>query len=225
MTVAENIDKNTSLTSFEKNIAVLNFEANKEVSKLELNPKVFDAELRMDLLHRVVEWQRAGKRLGTHKTKQIGDISGTTKKPWKQKGTGRARQGSLRSPQFRGGAVIFGPVVRSHAYDLPKAVRRKALTIALSLKLASGKLKIVENLAISSHKTKNLVQKTQALGISSGLFVGVDKEKEINFYKACANVHKLDVLPTLGLNVYDILNHEYLVMTAEAVEMITQRLA
>lgn len=206
-------------------VNIINFEKNEVVGEYILSEAVFGEELRKDILNRAVEWQRSKARAGTHKTKQIGDISGTTKKPWKQKGTGRARQGSLRSPQFRGGAVIFGPVVRSHEYDLPKSVRRKALKVALSAKFADGKLKLVENLSLQTHKTKNLVEKASNAGLQSALFVGVDKERDSNFCKACANVYKIDVLPTAGLNVYDILNHEYLVLTTEAVEAITQRLA
>lgn len=206
-------------------VNIINFEKNEVVGEYILSEAVFGEELRKDILNRAVEWQRSKARAGTHKTKQIGDISGTTKKPWKQKGTGRARQGSLRSPQFRGGAVIFGPVVRSHEYDLPKSVRRKALKVALSAKFADGKLKLVDNLSLQTHKTKNLVEKASNAGLQSALFVGVDKERDSNFCKACANVYKIDALPTAGLNVYDILNHEYLVLTTEAVEAITQRLA
>ena len=114
--------------------------ANQEVGSIELDETVFGLPVRKDILARMVNYQLAKRRAGTHKTKGISDISGTTKKPYKQKGTGRARQGSLRSPQFRGGATIFGPVVRSHAFDLPKKVRRLGLKTALSAKQGEGKL-------------------------------------------------------------------------------------
>lgn len=206
-------------------VNVINIEKNEVVGKLALNPTVFGEEIRPDILSRVMQWQLDKARAGTHKTKEIGDISGTTKKPYKQKGTGRARQGSLRSPQFRGGAVIFGPVVRDHGYAMPKAVRRKALKVALSVKAAEEKLIIVDNLSLADHKTKNLAGKVATIGINSGLFVGGERQRDENFYKACCNLYKIDVLPTAGINVYDILNHEFLVLTQEAVEELTQRLA
>ena len=132
--------------------------------EIELNDAIFGLEPRADLIQRVVVWQLAKRRAGTHKTKGISDISGTTKKPYKQKGTGRARQGSLRSPQFRGGAVIFGPVVRSHAFDLPKKVRKLALKTALSSKLADGKLVVRDSTNLDKPKTKELVTRLKTLG-------------------------------------------------------------
>src|SRR5229473_404565 len=126
-------------------LAITNLD-NKEVGSIDLAEAVFGLPVRRDILARMVNWQLAKRRAGTHKTKGISDVQGTTKKPWKQKGTGRARQGSLRSPQFRGGAVIFGPHPRDHGYDLPKKVRQLALKTALSSKVASGELLVVENL-------------------------------------------------------------------------------
>src|SRR3546814_5054990 len=117
-------------------------------------------------------------RAGTHKTKGVSEISGTTKKPYKQKGTGRARQGSLRSPQFRGGAVIFGPVVRDHGYDLPKKVRKLALKTALSAKASSGKLIVLEKAEADTHKTKALAGKLAALGLDSALFMDGEMRKD-----------------------------------------------
>src|SRR6201988_448297 len=127
---------------------------NKEVGDIELADEGFGLPVRRDILARVVTWQLAKRRAGTHKTKGISDISGTTKKPYKQKGTGRARQGSLPSPQFRGGAVIFGPVARSHEFSLQKKVRKLALKTALSTKLAEGKLVVLEAATADSYKTK-----------------------------------------------------------------------
>src|SRR6476646_10141258 len=124
---------------------------NSEAGEIELADEVFGVKVRRDILSRVVQWQLAKRRAGTHKTKGVSDISGTTKKPYRQKGTGRARQGSLRSPQFRGGAVIFGPVVRSHAHDLPKKVRKLALKTALSSKVADGKLVVLDSGAAGEH--------------------------------------------------------------------------
>src|ERR1700693_6246412 len=136
---------------------------NKEVGDIDLSDAVFGLPVRGDILARVVNWQLAKRRAGTHSTKGVSDISGTTKKPWKQKGTGRARQGSLRSPQFRGGAVIFGPVVRSHEYGLNKKIRKLGLKTALSVKQAEGKLIVVDGLGEAA-KTKALAASFAKLG-------------------------------------------------------------
>src|SRR5436853_294223 len=137
---------------------------NQEVGDIELAEEVFGLPVRRDILARLVNWQLAKRRAGTHKTKGVSDISGTTKKPYRQKGTGRARQGSLRSPQFRGGAVIFGPVVRSHAFDLQKKVRRLGLKTALSATQAEGKLIVIDEAQIGDAKTKVLRARPDAMG-------------------------------------------------------------
>src|SRR5579872_1891245 len=144
---------------------------NQEVGDIELAEEVFGLPLRRDILARVVNWQLAKRRAGTHKTKGISDISGTTKKPYKQKGTGRARQGSLRSPQFRGGAVIFGPVVRSHEFGLQKKVRRLALKSALSAKQAEGKLVVIDTAKVKEAKTKALRARLDKFGWGSVLII------------------------------------------------------
>src|SRR5579863_10372909 len=138
---------------------------NAEVGDIDLAEEIFAVPLRRDILARMVNWQLAKRRAGTHKTKGVSDIQGTTKKPYKQKGTGRARQGSLRSPQFRGGAVIFGPVVRSHEFDLQKKVRRLALKTALSAKQAEGKLVILEMAKLKDAKTGALAKSFAKLGL------------------------------------------------------------
>lgn len=201
---------------------VRNFE-NKKVGEVQLNPEIFSAPLRQDILARMVHWQLAKRRAGTHSTKGVSDISGTTKKPWKQKGTGRARAGSLRSPQFRGGAVIFGPHPRDHGYDLPKKVRQMALRTALSSKAASGGLLIVEDLNAGTTKTKELVKKFETLGLRSALIIdGAEVNKD--FARTAANLPGVDVLPQQGINVYDILRHEHLVLTKAAIENLESRL-
>ena len=144
---------------------------NQTVGEIELADEVFGLPVRTDLLFRVVNWQLAKRQSGNHKTKGISEISGTTKKPFAQKGGGRARQGSLRSAQFRGGATIFGPVVRSHAHDLPKKVRKLALKTALSAKAADGKLIVLDAASITSPKTKELAVRLSKLGLSSVLFI------------------------------------------------------
>ena len=156
-------------------------------------------------------------------SKGVSDISGTTKKPWRQKGTGRARAGSLRSPQFRGGAVIFGPHPRDHGYSLPKKVRHLALRTALSTKVASGALLIVEDLKAGIKKTKDLAKKLEGLGLRSALIID-GPEVNQDFARTAANFPEVDVLPQQGINVYDILRHEHLVLTKAAVESLESRL-
>jgi large subunit ribosomal protein L4 len=195
---------------------------NQEVGDIELAEEVFGLPVRRDILARVVNWQLAKRRAGTHKTKGISDISGTTKKPYKQKGTGRARQGSLRSPQFRGGARIFGPVVRSHAFDLQKKVRRLGLKTALSAKQAEGKLIVIDEAQLGEAKTKVLRARLDALGWDSVLII--DGAVNENFARAARNLPKVDVLPQQGANVYDILRRDTLVLTRDAVRQLEARL-
>jgi large subunit ribosomal protein L4 len=195
---------------------------NQEVGDIDLAEEVFGLPVRPDILARVVHWQLAKRRAGTHKTKGISDISGTTKKPYKQKGTGRARQGSLRSPQFRGGAVIFGPVVRSHEFDLQKKVRRLGLKTALSAKQAEGKLVVLEEARLDDAKTKALRARFDALGWASVLII--DGAVNESFARAARNLPKVDVLPEQGANVYDILRRDTLVLTRAAVQQLEARL-
>ena len=203
-------------------VAVKNLE-NKDVGEIELAEDIFAAPVRRDILARVVNWQLAKRRAGTHKTKGISDIQGTTKKPWKQKGTGRARQGSLRSPQFRGGAVIFGPVVRDHGFSLQKKVRRIGLKSALSAKQAEGKLVVIDAAAVKAPKTKELAQRFKKLGWESVLIIDGPAVDE-SFARAARNIPKVDVLPQQGANVYDILRRDTLVLTRAAVEHLEARL-
>ena len=187
----------------------------------ELPDEIFGAKPRPDIMARVVHWQLAKRRAGTHKTKGMGEVQGTTKKPWRQKGTGRARQGSLRAPQFRGGGAVHGPVVRDHGYDLPKKVRRLGLISALSQKRAEGKLVVLEG-ANGSGKTKDLVGKLRTLGWRSALIV--DRAVDQNFARASRNIPLVDVLPTIGANVYDILRHDTLAITVAGVAALAERL-
>ena len=196
---------------------------NEEIGELELADEVFGLPIRRDILARVVNWQLAKRRTGTHKTKGISEIRGTTKKPYKQKGTGRARQGSLRSPQFRGGARIFGPVVRSHAFDLQKKVRRLGLKIALSAKQDEGKLMLIDAAHVGEAKTKALRARLVALGWDSVLIIDGSVVEE-NFVRATRNLPRVDVMPQQGANVYDILRRDTLVLTREAVRQLEARL-
>ncbi|MGB0697633.1 MAG: 50S ribosomal protein L4 [Rhodospirillaceae bacterium] len=194
-----------------------------EAGSIELSDAVFGLEPRTDILYRVVRWQMARRQAGTHKTKGISEISGTTRKPFKQKGTGGARQGSRRSPQFRGGATIFGPVVRSHAHDLPKKVRKMGLRNALSAKAKAGALIVVKDLAGTSGKTKDVAARLTGLGLEKVLFID-GPEVDAAFLQGTRNLIGVDVLPQQGANVYDILRRDTLVLTEAAVKSLEERL-
>jgi large subunit ribosomal protein L4 len=189
----------------------------------ELPDAIFGATPRADIMARVVHWQLAKRRAGTHRTKGMGEVSGTTKKPYKQKGTGNARQGSLRAPQFRKGGVVHGPVVRDHGYELPKKVRRLGLISALSQKQAEGKLVVLDAAIGGDGKTKALKAQLGLLGWTSVLVV--DAAVDAQFLRASANLHRIDVLPTAGANVYDILGHDVLAITTAGVGALMDRLA
>ena len=197
--------------------------ANEAVGEIELDDAIFGLEVRQDLIFRAVNWQLAKRRSGNHKTKGISEISGTTKKPYNQKGTGRARQGSLRSPQFRGGARIFGPVVRSHEHDLTKKVRKLALKNALSAKAAAGQLVIIDTCETDTHKTKAMAATFKTMGFESLLVIDGATVNE-NFARAARNIPLVDVLPSQGANVYDIIRRNTLVLTKSAVTDLEARL-
>lgn len=197
---------------------------NKAAGELELNDAVFGLAPRKDILARVVEWQRAKARAGTHKTKDRSEVSGPGKKPFKQKGSGNARQGTLRAPHHEGGGRAHGPVVRSHAFSLPKKIRALGLKHALSAKHTEGKLIVLADVAVKEAKTKNLVANFTALGLTKPLII-TGAEVNESFAKAARNVVGVDVLPVQGANVFDILRHKELVLTKDAVEALQTRLA
>lgn len=197
---------------------------NKVQGQVELPKEIFGITPRKDILFRVVNWQLAKRRAGTHSTKVISEVSGTTKKPFSQKGTGRARQGSLRSPQMRGGATIFGPIVREHGFSLLKKVRALGLKMALSSKLEDKKLVVIDTEKCATPKTKDLKTKIDVLGWKKPLFIG-GEVLDSNFVLALKNIINTDALPSQGANVYDILKHDTLVLTKDAVEKLTKRLS
>jgi large subunit ribosomal protein L4 len=194
---------------------------NAQAGTADLPDEIFAQPPRRDIMARVVHWQLARRRAGTHKVKGLSEVQGTTKKPYRQKGTGNARQGSLRAPQFRGGGAVHGPVVRSHEYKLPKKVRRLGLISALSQKQADGKLIVLEA-AAGVARTGELAKKLKALGWRSALIV--DRAVDESFLRAARNIPGLDILPTIGANVYDILNHDVLAITTAGVEGLKERL-
>lgn len=195
----------------------------KAAGDIELADEVFAADVRRDVLARMVNYQLAKRRAGTHKTKGMNEVQGSTAKPWRQKGSGRARAGSVRAPHWRGGGTIFGPVVRSHSHKLPKRVRRLAMRSALSSKLIDGKLVILKDTSLKDGKTKTLRLLFDKLGWSNALIVG-GSEIDQNFERAASNIPNIDVLPSAGANVYDILRRDVLVLTLEAVEALEARL-
>ena len=195
---------------------------NKKIKDIDLDKQIFGVELKEEIIYRMVRYQMAKRRSGNHKTKGISEISGTTKKPFKQKGTGSARQGSKRSPQMRGGAVIFGPQVRSHAHKLPKKIKKLALKMAISKKIKDGKFKIISELKISKPKTNLFRSKLSSLKLESVLFID-GKDIDNNFLLAAKNVPKIDILPVAGINVYDILKRDFLVLSENAVNGIKER--
>lgn len=201
---------------------ILNLE-NKNVGKIDLNDSIFGLEVRADILHRVVLWQLARQQAGTHATKGRSDVALTPAKPFKQKGSGNARQGSRKGTQFRKGGVVFGPVVRSHAHDLTKKFRKLGLKTALSAKAKEGNLIIIDEAKLSAPKTKDLQDKLNACGLKNCLIID-GQEVDVNFALASRNIEGVDVLPTIGANVYDILRREKLVLTTEAVRCLEERL-
>ncbi len=204
-------------------VNVINFDG-KAVGKIDLQDSIFGLDARADILHRVVTWQRAKARAGTHAVKTVSDVAGSGKKAFKQKKTGNARQGERYNVHMRGGGVVHGPVVRDHSIDLPKKIRSLGLKMALSSKLKENSLIVVDSEKMSAAKTGAFAKQLKKLDIASALFVASDNMDE-NFKKSAANIVNVDVLPTVGLNVLDILKHEKLVLTADAVKAIEARLA
>jgi len=196
----------------------------KKAGSVDLPDEVFALEPRADILHRMVTYQLAKRRAGTHKTKGRSEIAGTTKKMYKQKGTGGARHGNKKVPQFRGGGKAFGPVVRDHATGLNKKIRQLALKHALSTKAQAGSLIVLDEAKLSEPKTKTVKDAFSKLGLSKPLIVdGVELDE--NFALAARNLPHTDVLPIQGINVYDVLRCETLVLTKSAVEALEARFA
>ena len=196
---------------------------NKNVGSIELDESIFGLEVRADVLQRVVRWQLAKMQAGTHKTKGRSEVALTPAKPFKQKGSGNARQGSRKGTQFRKGGIVFGPVVRDQSHELTKKFRQLGLKIALSSKVKEGNLAVIDDAKLSSPKTKDLQDKLNNLGWSNCLFIA-GNEVDINFALASRNIAGIDVLPSMGANVYDILRRDKLVLTKDAVNCLEERL-
>ncbi len=203
-------------------LKVINMD-NKDVGEIDLDDGVFAAPVRKDLLARMVNYQLAKKRQGTHKTKTRSKINGSTARPWRQKGTGRARAGDRKAGHWRGGQTTFGPMPRDHSTELPKKVRKLALKTALSSKQAVGKLVVLDTASAAEPKTKAVAAQLKAMGLSSALIVD-GSELDRNFQLAARNIPGVDVLPHQGANVFDILRRDTLVLTKSAVEQLQERL-
>ena len=195
-----------------------------EAGEIELDDAIFGLEPRADILHRVVRWQLAKRQAGTHSVLGKSDVSYSTKKIYRQKGTGGARHGSRKAPIFRHGGTYKGPTPRSHAHDLTKKFRALGLKHALSAKAGAGELVVIEAADITDGKTKVLAQAVKNLGWKRALVIDGAEVNE-SFARAARNIADLDVLPSVGANVYDILRHETLVLTRAAVDRLTERLA
>ena len=202
------------------NVAVYNTQG-QQTGSLELSEVIFGAEVRTDLMHQVVVAHLANKRQGTHKTKTRGEVNGGGIKPYRQKGTGNARQGSRRAPNWPGGGVVFGPVPRSYALKVPKKVKRLALYSALSDKVNEEKLFVLDTLALDTPKTKEIVSILGALNVNGKALI-VTAGNDVNVFKSANNIPGVDVVEASGLNVYDILNHGVLVATKDAVSRIEE---
>jgi large subunit ribosomal protein L4 len=194
----------------------------KDAGSVELSDAIFGLEPRKDIIQRCVNWQLAKRQAGTHKSQGRADVWRTGKKMYKQKGTGGARHGSARVPQFRGGGRAFGPVVRSHAFDLPKKVRALALRHALSAKAKDGGLVVIESATLEAAKTKALVGHFSGLGLTNALIID-GAEVHNGFAAAARNIPNIDVLPIQGINVYDILRRQKLVLTKAALDALEAR--
>lgn len=195
---------------------------NEKISDIEISDDILVDKVRYDILHKFIVWQQAKKRSGSRKTKEIGDIRGSTRKIYKQKGTGRARHGSARAPQFRGGAVIFGPVVRSHEFKMPKKMRKLALKNAFSLKVKNKLLITVENMKLDVIKTSKIAKTLTDFKIDKCLII--DKEIDNNLKLSVRNLVNVVLLPIEGINVFDMMKYEKVIFTVNALKALEKRL-
>ncbi|MEW6531688.1 MAG: 50S ribosomal protein L4 [Thermodesulfobacteriota bacterium] len=196
-----------------------------KTGSIELDDSIFNADIREHLVQRTVVWQLAKRRAGTASTKTKGDVRGGGKKPWRQKGTGRARAGSSRSPLWKGGGTIFGPHPRSYAFSLPKKVRRAALRSVLTAKLKENQLTVLDKIELDEPKTRNFLEVCRSLGLDGHKALFVIPEKDENLSRSSRNLYHYMTLPCEGLNVYDLLRYERLVLLQDSLPKIRERLA
>lgn len=201
-------------------VDVVNWE-NKKVGTVELNSAVFEIPVKKEILQAIVKWQLANRRQGTHKAKTRAEVSGGGKKPFKQKGTGNARQGSSRSPLMPGGGITFGPVPRDYSYTLNRKFKQLGLKTALSHLVSEGKLRIVDQMTSKDGKTNELAKKLKGLGVDKALLI--DAESDQNFSRASRNLPKFQFRTVDGLNVYDLLKYETAIVTKDSLSKIEER--
>ena len=197
---------------------------NKNVSEIEVPDSIFGIKVLPDLIHQYVRYQNAKSRQGSHKTKTRSQVSGKSKKPFAQKGTGNARQGSSKPPHFRGGAISMGVTNRDYSIKLNKKERNLALKSALSIKLSQDKVFFIDNYVLKTHKTKDLYKSLSKFDFNSALFIHSEKSNNENFKKASSNIPKLAMLSEKGLNVRDLMTFDKIFIEKTAVEQITKRL-
>ncbi|MGM9929901.1 MAG: 50S ribosomal protein L4 [Bacillus sp. (in: firmicutes)] len=194
------------------------------VGEIELAESIFGIEPNQSVLFEAIVMQRASLRQGTHKVKNRSEVSGGGRKPWRQKGTGRARQGSIRSPQWRGGGTVFGPTPRSYSYKLPKKVRRLALKSALATKVQEANIMVLESLSFEAPKTKEFVAFLNNLSVDTKALIVTDVIDE-NVALSARNIPGVTVVEAAGLNVLDLVNHNKLIITKSAVQKVEEVLA
>ena len=195
---------------------------NEKIGDIELNDALFGIDVNPHILHDIVQMQRANRRSGTACTKTRTEVRGTSAKPWRQKGTGRARAGSRRSPLWRGGGIVFGPKPRDYSYKLPKKVRKLGLRMALSSRFSEKNLLVLDDFKLGEIKTKQFLQVMKALNIDNALIVTAERDETLE--KSSRNVPGYKVLPSIGLNVYDILLHKNIVLLQSSLDQLEKRL-
>jgi large subunit ribosomal protein L4 len=200
-------------------------QSGEKVDTIELDEGIFNAEIREALVQQVVVWQLANRRSGTASTKTRSDVRGGGKKPWRQKGTGRARAGTNRSPIWTGGGTVFGPHPRSYTFSLTKKVRKAALKSVLSSKLKSNQLTVVDKIELEAPKTKLFLETMKTLGVENEKTIFITAEQDAALRRSSRNLYRVLVLPTEGMNVYDLLRFERVVLLRDAVSRIHERLA
>ena len=203
---------------------IVNLE-NKKIKDIDINEKIFGLKIFPDLIHQYIRFQNAKSRQGSHKTKTRSEVNGRAKKPFSQKGTGNARQGSSKPPHFRGGATSMGPVVRNHSFSLNKKEKKIALKSALSSKLHENNIVFLDTLEVKTHKTKDLVSKLNNFDFNSALFVYGGQKIDDNFKKASSNIPHISLLSCSGINVKDLISNHKIFIDEKSVDQITKRLS
>jgi len=197
---------------------------NKSIKEIELNDEIFGIKIMPDIIHQFIRYQNAKSRQGSHKTKSRSEINGRAKKPFSQKGTGNARQGSSKPPHFRGGATSMGPVNRDHSFNLNKKEKKLAIKSALSSKISEDNIIFIESLSVGSHKTKSLAKQLQKFKFNSALFVYTNDEVDQNFKKASNNLPRISLLNQKGINVRDLITYEKIFIEEKSISKISERL-